>query len=257
VQRPSLIPYFEEFFGQASGTAYAQPCGYRMARWSYRRVAEVARQFARELEARGVAPGDRVMIWGENSAEWAAAFFGCALRGAAVVPMDRIASPDFARQVAQEVSAKLLVVSRDLQPHPALPAIHLEALAEQVARHPRTPYASPDLQRSDTAEIVFTSGTTADPKGVVITHGNILANLEPLETEIRGYLKYERFFHPIRFLNLLPLSHVFGQFLGLFIPPLLGGIVIFLDTLNPSEVIRTIQRERVSVLVAVPRLLEA
>ncbi|MBI3406036.1 MAG: AMP-binding protein, partial [Acidobacteria bacterium] len=111
--------------------------------------------------------------------------------------------------------------------------------------------------RDQAAEIIFTSGTTADPTGVVLTHGNILANLEPLEREIAKYRRYEKLVHPIRFLNLLPLSHVFGQFLGMFIPPLIGGTVIFQDTLNPGEIIRTIRRERISVLVAVPRLLES
>jgi len=57
----------------------------------------------------------------------------------------------------------------------------------------------------------------------VITHGNVLANILPLEREMQPYLKYERWVHPVRFLNLLPLSHVFGQFLGMFLPPLLGG----------------------------------
>jgi long-chain acyl-CoA synthetase len=78
-----------------------------------------------------------------------------------------------------------------------------------------------------------------------------------LEIEISKYLKYERFVHPIRFLNLLPLSHVFGQFLGIFLPQLLGGLVVFQDSLNPSEVISTIHRERVSVLVTVPRVLQS
>jgi long-chain acyl-CoA synthetase len=91
----------------------------------------------------------------------------------------------------------------------------------------------------------------------VISHKNILTNLEPLEREIGKYLKYERIFHPLRFLNLLPLSHVFGQFLGLFIPQILGSTVIFQDTLNPSEIIRTIKRERISVLVTVPRIMDA
>ena len=90
----------------------------------------------------------------------------------------------------------------------------------------------------------------------MISHGNILANLEPLESEIQKYLKYERIVHPIRFLNLLPLSHVFGQFLGIFVPQLLQGLVVFQESLNPSEVIRVIKRERISVLVAVPRILE-
>ena len=113
------------------------------------------------------------------------------------------------------------------------------------------------LTPKDVLQIVFTSGTTAEPKGVVITHGNVLANIAPLEREMRGYLKYERFVHPLRFLNLLPLSHVFGQFLGMFLPPLLGGTVIFQDELRPSEVMNTIRRERVSVLVSVPRVLQS
>jgi long-chain acyl-CoA synthetase len=104
---------------------------------------------------------------------------------------------------------------------------------------------------------VFTSGTTAEPKGVVITHGNVLANIAPLEREMQRYLKYERWVHPVRFLNLLPLSHVFGQFLGMFLPPLLGGTVIFQEELKPSEVVNTIRRERVSVLVSVPRVLQS
>ncbi len=78
---------------------------------------------------------------------------------------------------------------------------------------------------------------------MVITHGNVLTNVAPLEAEIRKYLKYERFFHPVRFLNLLPLSHVFGQFLGIFLPQILGGTVVFQDTLKPSDVLATIRRE--------------
>ena len=119
-----------------------------------------------------------------------------------------------------------------------------------------SPYPE-EAQPEDALQIVFTSGTTADPKGVVITHGNVLANVTPLEAEIGKYLKYERWVHPIRFLNLLPLSHVFGQFLGMFLPQLMGGTVIFQDALKPAEVIGTIKRERVSVLVAVPRMLQS
>jgi long-chain acyl-CoA synthetase len=107
-----------------------------------------------------------------------------------------------------------------------------------------------------TLEIVFTSGATAEPKGVVLTHANVLANLAPLEVEIAKYLKYERWVHPVRFLNLLPLSHVFGQFLGIFLPQTMGGTVVFHDNLKPGDVINTIRRERVSVLVAVPRILQ-
>ena len=258
MQRHSLVEFVGQFERLGDELALVHRRGYRIERWSYRAVAAGARQFARELEARGVAPGDRVLLWGENCAEWVVAFFGCVLRGAVVVPMDDGAAPDFARRVAQQVEAKLLVASRaHAQLGSLLPAFEFESLRETLSAHEGSGYQSPSLSRGDTLQIIFTSGTTAEPKGVVITHGNVLANLEPLEEEIRGYLKYERLVHPLRFLNLLPLSHVFGQFLGMFIPPLLGGTVIFHDTLNPADVIRTIRRERVSVLVAVPRLLES
>ena len=187
-------------------------------------------------------------------------FFGCALRGVIVVPMDDGSSPDFAMRVFQRVDAKLLVGSRRHIDECSISGFSIATLyledAAQTLGQPVTP-SNIALTRDDVVQIVFTSGTTAEPKGVVITHGNVLANVAPLEKEIRGYLKYERLVHPLRFLNLLPLSHVFGQFLGMFLPPLLGATVIFQDELKPSEVVNTIRRERVSVLVSVPRVLQS
>jgi long-chain acyl-CoA synthetase len=91
---------------------------------------------------------------------------------------------------------------------------------------------------------------------VVLTHGNFLANLEPLEYGIDEYRKYERWFHPLRFVSLAPLSHVFGQFMALFVPPLLGAAVVLEPSANPWEIIRTVKKERATALIAVPRLLE-
>ncbi len=127
---------------------------------------------------------------------------------------------------------------------PGVAHIELDTLTEALAGLSADAFPPAAAGRDDIVQIVFTSGTTAEPRGVVITHGNILANLEPLERQITPYLKYERIFHPLRFLNLLPLSHVFGQFLGIFLPQLLAGTVLFQDTLNPSEVMRTIKNEK-------------
>ncbi len=252
----SLVEYLDNFLRRGQECAYVQRRGYRTERWSYRQVAETAFQFARELEARGIRKGDRVLIWWPNCAQWVAAFFGCALRGAVVVPLDDVATPDFALRVCRQVSARLLLGSREhLQP--SIPTLVLEELSEALANRSRAPYPAAAIEPQDTLEIVFTSGTTAEPKGVLISHANVLDNIAPLETEIRKYLKYERFVHPVRFLNLLPLSHVFGQFLGIFLPHLMGGTVIFQETLKPGDVISTIRRERVSVLVAVPRMLQS
>src|SRR5882672_2973855 len=258
MSRRSLIEYLAGYGRHGRSMAYSERCGYRMERWSYRDVGGVAAQFARELEARRIGPGDRVLLWGHNSAEWVAAFFGCILRGAVAVPMDQGATADFAGRVAQQVDARLLLLDRQntLVGKPRL-AIHLDSLREAVGQHSTEPYLSPPLSRSSIAQIIFTSGATGEPKGVVISHGNILANLEPLETGMQPYLKWERFVHPLRFLDLVPVSHVFGQFMGVWIPPLVGGCVYFQDSLNPSEIISTIRHERVSVLIGVPRVLEA
>lgn len=265
MQRRSLAEYFPSLAAHGEEIAFVHRHGYRICRWSYGRVARTACQFARELEARGVARGAPVLLWGENSAEWVAAFLGCLLRGAVVVPMDRIAASEFVRRVAQQVECKFALIPSEVSRAaadesllgPAIPVVRLESLAGAVAHRDGGEYPSPAFEPSDTLEIVFTSGTTAEPRGVVLTHGNILANLEPLEAEIQKYRRYERFFHPLRFLELLPLSHVFGQMLGVFLPPLLGATVIFLDTLSPAEIVNTIRREGVSVLVTVPRLVES
>jgi len=254
----SLIEFVQTYGAKGEEIAVRQRRGYRMENWTYRKIAGHANALARELEHHGIGKGDTVLLWGENSAEWISVFFGCLLRGAVIVPIDHASTGEFAQGVAQEVNAKLAFRSRGI-PHCELPCptLLLEEISEIEHRQDSSPYLSPPLTRRDTLEIIFTSGTTAEPRGVVISHGNVLANIEPLQPEIQKYLRYEKPFHPLRFLNLLPLSHVFGQMLGMFIPPILTGTVVFLDSLKPAELRETIQRERVSVMVAVPRFIES
>ena len=258
--RQSLIEFLDEYGRRGKEIAVTHRRGYRMERWSYGRIADTARGFAGELAARGIAPGERALLWGDNCAEWVAAFFACVLRGVVVAPMDQGCSADFAARVAQTVDAKLVIHSRSVDTgkieRPKVLLEEIEGVNSDATETKSWP-GETGRRRGDPVEIVFTSGTTAEPRGVVLTHGNILANIEPLEAQIQDYLRYEKFVHPLRFLNLLPLSHVFGQLMSMFIPPLLGGTVIFLDTLGPAEVARTIRRERVTALVSVPRLIES
>ncbi len=270
--RASLLDSLDDFERWGGDRAYVFPRGYRRERWSYQRVAGVAYQFARELEARHIAKGDAVLLWSPNCAEWVAAFLGCALCGVIAVPVDDAASPDFARRIGAQVRTRLVLCPRERAPifdglvtenivtkiiAGKIATIDPADLAAAVAERPAERFRPAQIQPSDPLEIVFTSGTTAEPKGVMLTHANVVGNLVPIETEIGKYLKYERLVHPIRFLNLLPLSHVFGQFLGVFLPPLLGATVVFENTFSPTEVMATIRREHVSVLVAVPRMIES
>jgi len=254
----SLAEYAQLHFSLGEETAFVTRRGFRTLRWAYRQMAELEFRVARELEARSIGKGDRVMLWGDNCGEWVAAFFGIMLRGAVAVPMDKIASPDFAQRVAADVDAKLIVCSSALAADTGdRPHLELEILGDTLAHNSAEPYAPAVIGRDDIAQIVFTSGTTADPRGVVLSHGNVLASVDPIEREMPKYRKYERIFHPLRFLEMLPLSHVFGQFMGMFIPPLIGGTVFFQDNFKPSDVITTIRRERISVLVTVPRVVES
>jgi long-chain acyl-CoA synthetase len=256
--RKNLLTFLEDSRKHGSQTALAYRRGLRVARWSYSRLRATAFQFARELEARNISKGDRILFWAQSSPEWVAAFFGCLLRGVIVVPLDFESSPEFATRVQQQVEAKLVVYGgeRLRDSNLNLPGLLIEDLSELLSRHSTGPYVADQIEASDIAEIIFTSGTTAEPKGVCLTHRNVLANINPLEPQIQKYLKYERLVHPVRFLNLLPLSHVFGQFMGIFVPQLLAGEVFFQDSLNPSEIIDTVKKHRISVIVSVPRVLD-
>ena len=256
--RTNLASYLDDFLSRGDDAAFAHRHGLRVKRWTYSQIAQTARQFARELEARRISKGDRLLLWAKNSPEWVSAFFGCLLRGVIVVPLDLQSELGFVKRVQEQVGAKLALcdVSTSDFVGQTLPVIELDDLNSQLAQHSSKPYPTTDNGYDDTVEIVFTSGTTAEPKGVLITHRNLLTNLTPLEREIKQYLKWERLVHPVRFLNLLPLSHVFGQFMGVFVPPLLGGEVFFQESLSPLQILETVKRERISVVIAVPRILD-
>jgi len=256
--RQTVLSYLDDYLRRGKATMIVRLRGSRRVRWSYRRVVHAARQFARELEARGVARGERVLLCGENSPEWVAAFWGCLLRGAVVVPLDKESSPEFVSSVLRQTDAKMSLIGSDVDAleHLETPLLFLDKLEASVAHHSDEPYRVEGIDGDALVEIIFTSGTTQTPKGVLLTHRNLLANLQPLEAEIGKYIKWERPFHPIRFLDLIPLSHVFGQFMGIFVPQLLGGEVHFQDSLKPAEIVRHTREDRISVIVLVPRLLE-
>ncbi len=255
--RISLASYLDDFLSHGNETAFAHRPGLRLKQWSYGDIATTAIQFARELEARRIEKGDRVLLWGRNSPEWVCTFFGCILRGAIVVPLDVQSEPGFIKRVQAQVEPKLVLCDAATASflETDLSVMEIDELRSQIAHHSSKPCFT-EIGIDDTVEIVFTSGTTADPKGVRITHRNLMANLTPLEREIKRYLKWERLVHPIRFLNLLPLSHVFGQFMGIFVPQLLRGTVLFQESLVPTQIIETVKRERVSVVICVPRILD-
>ena len=247
-------------------TAVVEHRGVRRFRTSYAALAQGAQWFASELTARGIAPGERVVLWGENSAAWIACFFGCVLRGVLVVPLDATGSKAFAQRIVGETTprliacdparlASLLATPQEFcQVREFFDLARIDLAMRSPSRVRPTPAVA--LGPDTPLQILFTSGTTGQPKGIVHTHRNLLASLTPIEREIDKYRRYERWVHPLHFLHTLPLSHVFGQFMGLWIAPVLGAVVHYESRLEAGRLLRLLRRERISVLAAVPRVLE-
>jgi long-chain acyl-CoA synthetase len=267
--RRTLIDFFDDL-AALDGEFLVYDDGYRTWSLTYADTAAAARAFAARLREAGIVKGQSVAVWSENRPEWIVALWGCLLEGVILVPIDYRASAAFLARVAEIVSARAIlageVVDTAALTDPNCPVWPLSELRSQFLRTPDAEVAgtSPEkasaaggnLTADDTAEIIFTSGATADPKGVVITHRNILANIVPIEREIAKYRQWAKPFLPIRFLNLLPLSHMFGQAMGTFVPPMLPGLVLFTRSYSPDDIIRQIHDRRVSVLVCVPKILE-
>jgi long-chain acyl-CoA synthetase len=225
--------------------------GYRVRRHTYADVTRAARGFAARLIAHGVHKGDKVMLWGENRPEWIACYWGIELAGAIAVPIDFRSSREFADRIRTIVDAKVVLAGDDVDPG-TMPIWKLADLDWDADG----PVPAIPIERDDIAQIVFTSGATADPKGVVIRHRNVLANVVPVAKEIDKYKKYAKPFQPIRFLNLLPLSHLFGQSMATNIPPLIDGTVVFMRSFNPHDIARRVREWRISVIVCVPKILD-
>lgn len=244
-----LIPHLQ---GRA-GEAVRFDDGLRTRILSYPELWHRTASFACHLRERGIRKGDRLLLWGENCPEWVVAFWSCVSQGVQVVPVDSTSSPALVKRIQDKVQARLMVHGRDVRPETNMERLSFRDLAALQTRSGTPPPIRVDPD--DPVEIVFTSGTTGSPKGVIHRHRNICANLRPFAREIARYRKYAGPFQPVRFLNLLPLSHMFGQSLGLFIPVILGGAAVFTTELHPAAILSCIRRHRVSVLVSVPRVL--
>jgi long-chain acyl-CoA synthetase len=253
--RANLAELIEDFRCLGSERAVVRYMGNRRKVTSYGEMAKLAGRFAAMLAERNISAGDRVVLWAENSAEWIACFYGCLLRGVLAVPLDAYGTPGFATRVVSDVRPSLIVgdASLLLSLNDEWPRLSFENWPMALPSEEAGPVVG--LSHDTPLQILFTSGTTGEPKGIVHTHGTVLASLEPIENAARGYMHYERLVHPLRFLHTLPLSHVFGQTMGLWIPPIFAAEVHFENRLTASRLIESIGRERISVFIAVPRVL--
>ena len=216
-------------------------------RWTYRQLGERVRSAAAVLAAAGVTHGDRVVTWGPNDPWLVAALFGVWRLGAIVVPLDlRMADGVALRIAGRTEPTVVLAASGQAEAAAGLgaPVLAIDAatLGSGGGELPvRT--ASP----GDPAEVVFTSGTTSDPKGVVLTHAQVIHN-------VRMLAEVSRSRHPDRGLGIIPLSHMYGQIVPLFQCLIWGSTLVFAHALTPTAIGQTLRRERITAITAVPQL---
>ena len=247
----TLIDLFQTFPRHGDRAAFIHRTGVRRLTLSYAGLHADALRCAAFLERNGVNPGDRVILWGPNSPAWAIAFWGILARGAVAVPVDFMSGRERAATIAGLTRAKLAIQSRlkgePLEPVPV--TTPLEELSYVIGECPPAP-GPVSAEPSTLAQLVYTSGTTGNPKGVMLTHGNLTANLLQVNDHIPIVTS------AYTFLSVLPLSHMFEQIGGLLVPLSRGAAIVHLRTIKPSALMETFREEDIRAMVLVPRLLQ-
>ena len=228
--------------------------------WSYAELLRRSRLAAWRLRALGLKPGDRVLTWSPSTPALPAVYFGAMYARLVYVPLDARMAPDTIARIVDRSGARRLILGtgRDA-PDPAevglehFPTTLVEDLSAdpdatfpvdweaQLARWPRP--ADDEL-----FELIFTSGTTGNPKGVMLAHDNVLA----------GVGSFHRIINPMehRLVSLLPLSHLLEQAVCLFYALEVGADVLYVRSRNPRVIFTALAEHRVTTMLLVPQVLD-
>jgi long-chain acyl-CoA synthetase len=225
-------------------------------------LAVLAEHAASTLSGLGLGAGDRCAILAENHYRWFVAYLGILRLGAVAVPLDTAYDASQVRTVLRDSAAKAIVASSrfldaareaaaEMAPRPHLLLLSGSAPGATGLVPPVTGPTAPALPacpatEADPAVMLYTSGTTSDPKGVILTHGNLRA-------ERLGTLGVIRIDERDAILAVLPLFHALAQIANLLLPLTAGTRIVFLETVNSAEMMRAFSERRITAFCVVPQ----
>lgn len=242
----TLIDYFREF-AKKEGNAFSYRTGFRSFKTSYKEFCQKVLKFAAHLEKNKLKKGDKLLIWSYNSPEWVICFFACIIKGIIAVPVDFRSSKEFTAKLQKLTDAKAILCSKFKQHSTKkIKTFFAEDFELYLDGKGFRPIKADE---NDLVEIVYTSGTTGAPKGAMITHKNLVSNINSLKKIICIDEKFV-------FLSALPLSHLFEQTAGLLTPLVSGSRIVYISSLKASSIFGAFEEEDVTNMIVVPRLLK-
>jgi len=259
IKRSNLHEYLELMERWGKRTFLVDYKGYRKRQWTYQETLNCILYLSRRVSDYGLGKGDRVILKGRSGPEWVFAFFSILYNGGVVVPLHPESSSNFIKEIISSTNPSLIITDNiiDTQSVNCLLFTEIEKLHQEIKKDSSIPDIGYEkTSYTDLAEIVYTSGTTSQPKGVMLTHKNILSNLLPLENGIDMFKKVVKLITPFKMLCTIPYSHMFGQAAGIFLPILLGSTVFFPIDFSPTSIIKTIKQNKIITLITVPRIMK-
>lgn len=235
--------------------AFLTPRDGTIYRLSYGQALERIKRLGRYLKDElGLGRGDHIAILGGNSPEWAISYFSIAYIGAVAIPLDAKASADLYKSILSLSSAKAIILSGshlpDIRPiENELKHVILMENFDQIYNKYSNGVTMENVSANDVMEILFTSGTTGDPKGVILTHRNIMSNVDDVYRIIES-AKDDRAF------SILPIHHCYECTMGLLTPFYDGVSIFYARSLKPNEMIEDLKIARPTIWLNTPLILE-
>lgn len=234
----------------ANSPALTMRMGYRTITLNYAQVYELSCRVAVFLQQQGVKKDDKIVIFAPNSPFWVCVFYGAMLNGSIAVPANTQSTIRMLDKMIEHTQAKIVFKSRYFKKNFSanIPTFDIELLDELTEQISVLNFNKPKTNEDDLVEILYTSGTTGDPKGVMLTHKNIYSNVESISHVIDLKPTVECL------LSVLPLTHILEQTIGLFLAFYYAAHVVY--THSYAAIGQLLQEYKIKKMVAVPEILK-